>query len=205
MPSLLKESLPPNYGDTGNDTDNDKELPFDPNEPKSFQEYFESKLKISEIDEKQNDYDSDDEDSVAENISKDEEENEWVSPIPRQSYRLLIQILQYGDRLLTHNSKPLRIQILKIIKLIIPMLSTQYDSLLPQVAQVWDSVTQCLFDKDYSIINSASSTTETIITFSQDFISRKIIELWDNLKAGCPLLFNKRGQYKSQYNDISFC
>ena len=59
------------------------------------------------------------------------------------------------------------------------------------MARVWDSVTQCLFDKDYSIINSASSTTETIITFSQDFISRRFIELWGRLMAHCPLLLIK--------------
>lgn len=191
--SLLKKSLPLHNSDNADNIDsNDKDLPFGPNEPKSFQEYFESKLKVQEIDDKQDSYDSDDEEeSTMDDKSKNEEENEWVSPIPRQSYRLLIQILQYGDRLLTHNSKPLRIQILKVMKLIIPMLSTQYDSLLPQVAQAWDSVTQCLFDKDYSIINAASLTTETIITFSQDFISRRFIELWDRLKTQCPLLLIK--------------
>lgn len=190
--SLLKEALPlHNNNDKNSINRTDKDLPFDPNEPKSFQEYFESRLKIQEIDEKQNGDDSDDEEGAIDGANKSDEENEWVSPIPRQSYRLLIQILQYGDRLLTHNSKPLRIQILKVMKLTIPMLSTQYDSLLPQVAQVWDSVTQCLFDKDYSIINSASLTTETIITFSQDFISRRFIELWDRLKIQCPLLLMK--------------
>ncbi|KAK5778876.1 Tti1p PWA37_001224 [Arxiozyma heterogenica] len=194
--SLLKEALPlHNNNNKDNISRTDKDLPFDPNEPKSFQEYFESRLKIQEIDEKQNSGengdDSDDEEGAIDSANKSDEENEWVSPIPRQSYRLLIQILQYGDRLLTHNSKPLRIQILKVMKLTIPMLSTQYDSLLPQVAQVWDSVTQCLFDKDYSIINSASLTTEIIITFSQDFISRRFIELWDRLKIQCPLLLMK--------------
>lgn len=190
--SLLKEALPLHNNNNKNSISRtDKDLPFDPNEPKSFQEYFESRLKIQEIDEKQNGDDSDDEEGAIDGANKSDEENEWVSPIPRQSYRLLIQILQYGDRLLTHNSKPLRIQILKVMKLTIPMLSTQYDSLLPQVAQVWDSVTQCLFDKDYSIINSASLTTETIITFSQDFISRRFIELWDRLKIQCPLLLMK--------------
>lgn len=167
-----------------------KDLPFKPDEPKNFQEYFDSKLKIQEIDEEQ---DSDDENENEDKGGNEAETDDldaikWVSPIPKESYRLLIQIIEYGDRLLTHNSKSLRVQILKVIRLAVPMLATQYHSLLPQVAQIWDSVTQCLFDRDYSIINSAASTTETIIHFAQDFVSRRFIDLWSRLRIECPVL-----------------
>lgn len=185
--SLIESKLHTQFDDLNLDGN---DLPFKPNEPKDFQEYFDSKLKIQEINEE---LDSDDE-NENENENGTEEETtdsdtiKWVSPIPKESYRLLIQIIEYGDRLLTHNSKSLRVQILKVIKLTIPMLATQYHSLLPQVAQIWDSVTQCLFDKDYSIINSAASTAESIIHFAQDFISRRFIDLWTKLQSECPLL-----------------
>lgn len=185
LSSLLKSKLPTVTDEL---TLNQNDLPFKPNEPKDFKEYFDAKLKIQEIDE---DGDSDDENEDKNEREEEPRESdtiEWVSPIPRESYKLLIQIGQYGDRLLMHNSKPLRIQILKVIRLTVPMLATQYDSLLPQVAQIWDSVTQCLFDKDYSIINSAASTTEVVIHSAHDFISRRFIDLWARLQTECPLL-----------------
>lgn len=196
LSKLLKISLK-----SGNNIllEKDTSIPFDPNEPKSFQEYFDSKLKIQEVSEEG---DSDDEDintgdmayndqtieKEATDEKKERDEVKWVSPIPRESYRLLIQIIQYGCRLLTHNSKSLKIQILKIIKLAIPLLASQYDSLLPQVAQVWDCVVECLLHKDYSIIHAASSTTEIIIKFAGDFIVRRFIDLWNELQDKSSLL-----------------
>lgn len=168
------------------DDDDDKELAID--EPKNFQEYFDQKLKIHEV---EDDSDDEDDDSNAEGNEGDDggrDEIEWVSPIPVLSYRLLIKILNYGDRLLTTEFKPLKIQILKNISLIIPMLSTQYDSLLPQVAQIWGSVVQCMFDTDYSIVIFASHALQTIIKCSKTFICKRFIELWCELQENCALL-----------------
>ena len=74
------------------------------------------------------------------NIKKENEK--WSSPIPRDSYRLLLQIAGYSDRLLTHPSRQLKVQILLTMRKIFPMLATEHAMLLPQVAKSWDLIVQ---------------------------------------------------------------
>ncbi|CCK72962.1 Tti1p KNAG_0M01090 [Huiozyma naganishii CBS 8797] len=172
----------------------DEDLPLGENEPANFQEYFDAKLKI-----KQEDKDSDDEaDDEEEQLKNGPPKVEWISPIPRESYRTLIQFNQYGERLLTHPSKPLKIQILKVMKMVTSMLSTQYDLLLPQVAQVWDSVVRCTSDTDHSIVNAACETLKEIIDYSGDFIAKRFLDLWPYLKKNCALLRETR--YKGSFS-----
>lgn len=178
--------------DNYNDSDNANVDTISENEPKNFQEYFDQKLKIHEAkNQKVEEIDSDDEEDIEteEEDKKDvNDEVEWVSPIPVLSYRLLIKILNYGDRLLTTSSKPIRIQILKNVSLIIPMLSTQYDSLLPQVAQIWESIVQCMFDKDYSVVIFAANALQMMIKYSNTFICKRFTEVWCELQENCHLL-----------------
>ncbi|CCF59291.1 hypothetical protein KAFR_0G02590 [Kazachstania africana CBS 2517] len=159
-----------------------EELPFDKNEPKNFQEYFESKMSGLE-----NDSDDEDETTETDEINNSNEngaqegEEKWLSPIPMESYKILLQILAYGDRLLRHPFKPLRVQILKVIKFIIPLLATQYSSLLPQIAQSWDSIVECSVDKDFSIVKPACECLKEMLHFSGNFLSRRFIDLWEIL------------------------
>lgn len=154
-------------------------------DPKSFQEYFDSKLRVVDSD------DEEDEDEIEipdDNQKSKDEDNKWVSPIPRESYRILLQILGYGDRLLTHRSKPLKVQILRIIKLIIPMLASQYNSFLPQVAQIWDTLVLCSLDKDLSIVKPACDCLQELIHYAGDFITTRFLELWKNWQEKSALL-----------------
>ncbi|AQZ16653.1 TTI1 (YKL033W) [Zygosaccharomyces parabailii] len=142
-------------------------------EPSNFQEYFDSK--IQEVD-------SDDEETHGDEemeLQAADREEKWISPIPVSSYRILLQVFNYGDRLLTHPSKHLRVQILHVMELIIPLLSTQYDSLLPQVANVWDTVVSCTMDPDYTIVRPACRCLQMMVHHAGDFVTRRFFELWD--------------------------
>lgn len=158
---------------------------FDENEPRNFQEYFDSRLREVDSDD-ESDVDSTfdkDEDKGANDEEEEEEKQEekWVSPIPQDAYKIMLQILGYGDRLLTHPSKPLQIQILKVINLMIPMLSTQHNLLLPQTAQIWDGIVDCVVRTDYSIVKASSECLQTLIHYSGDFISKRFCDLWEKL------------------------
>ena len=155
--------------------------------PRNFQEYFDSKLRELDSD--------DEEESEQENIGDEPElvegeakEDQWVSPIPRKSYKILLQILGYGDRLLTHRSKSLRVQILCCTKLILPMLATQYDSLLPQVAQIWNTLALCSLDNDFSIVKPACDCLQEVILCAGDFVTTRFLELWKTWKDKSGLL-----------------
>ncbi|CCE64197.1 hypothetical protein TPHA_0G03570 [Tetrapisispora phaffii CBS 4417] len=174
------------------DTDPLKEEEFDGlDEPKNFQEYFDSKLREADSDDELSEGEENIEEELKDggkNENPEDDAEKWISPIPRDSYRILLKIIGYSDRLLTHPSKPLKIQVLSVIKLIVPMLDTQHDSLLPQVAKIWDVLIACVLDSDFSITQAACECVKVIITHSKDFITKRFIELWTTLKDKSTLL-----------------
>ncbi|OUM55350.1 hypothetical protein BVG19_g4874 [[Candida] boidinii] len=60
-----------------------------------------------------------------------------ASPISKSMYLLLNQIFTYSDRLAMHDSIRLRLQILRLINRLIPILATSKDDLLPSLASTW--------------------------------------------------------------------
>ncbi|KAL3230616.1 hypothetical protein RNJ44_01065 [Nakaseomyces bracarensis] len=173
-------------------------LPLDMDEDAALEEVDNFKDYVAN---KMNTPDSDDEDEIVDDVEAIDDEipngddpkkkkdlEEWNSPIPLQSYRILLQIASYGDRLLTHPSKDLRIQILRVLSLTWPMLATQYSSMLPQIAQSWDAVTNCILDNNYVIVDAASICTKIMIQYSGDFISKRFIDLWKVIKKSSSII-----------------
>jgi len=172
--------------DESNLINGNTDLKFGEDEPKNFQAYFDQKL--NEIKADSDDDDDEDDDRETDHPEGNDDEEKWTSPIPKESYRILLQIFAYGDRLLKHNSKPLKIQVLEVSSLVVPLLFTQYNSMLPQIAQTWDSVVECTFDKDYAIVNSACNCIKEMIHYSGDFLTKRFIDLWKQLQKRCVLL-----------------
>ncbi|CCD27375.1 Tti1p NDAI_0K01840 [Naumovozyma dairenensis CBS 421] len=181
------------------------DYPLDEDEPKNFQDYFDSKLREvdsddeSIMDEVQNVEGEgvleNDDGEEEEEDEKDDDEDKWVSPIPNDAYKILLQIFSYSDRLLTHPSKPLRIQILRTCQILIPMISTQHSLFLPQVAQFWNTVVKCSLDDDFNIIKYSMECIELLMHFADDFITKRFFEFWSRLKNESVLLkkINKIG------------
>ncbi|CAI4044915.1 hypothetical protein SKDZ_11G1730 [Saccharomyces kudriavzevii ZP591] len=153
--------------------ENDVGFSKEDNGSSNFQEYFDSRLREPDSD--------DEEEGELEGENSDNDADEWTSPIPRDSYKILLQILSYGERLLTHPSKRLRVQILLVMRLIFHLLATQHKLLIREVASTWDSITQCLICTDYSIVQPACLCVEQMIRYSGDFVSKRFIELWQKL------------------------
>lgn len=68
------------------------------------------------------------------------------------------------------------------------MLATQYSSLLPQVAQAWPLISTLTFDSDYSIVEAACVCLRIMIECSGDFVSKRFVDLWKEVKARSILL-----------------
>lgn len=157
---------------------------------KSFQEYFDSKVRDVDSDDEDgpgNEYQNESQQSVKESADH-KNEVKWLSPIPVASYRIILQIFNYGDRLLTHKSRTLRIKILILMKLMVPMLASQYDSLLPQIALSWDTVVDGSIDSDLSIVKCACDCLQEMVCCSQDFIIKRFLDLWATWKKKSLLL-----------------
>lgn len=138
--------------------------------------------------------DSDDEDDLddqstpqqGDNIKKENEK--WSSPIPRDSYRLLLQIAGYSDRLLTHPSRQLKVQILLTMRKIFPMLATEHAMLLPQVAKSWDLIVQLTLSDDFALAKVACDCLRELIACSGDFVTKRFLDLWTLYRSSSQLL-----------------
>ncbi|SCV01267.1 LAME_0G15104g1_1 [Lachancea meyersii CBS 8951] len=160
-------------------------------EPGNFQEFFNSKLREVDSDDEEEDNDIEKDLHGAHSDGNPEDASKkWTSPIPRDSYRLLLQITAYGDRLLTHSSRPLKVQILQLARKIFPMLATEYDMLLPQVAKSWDMVVQISLGADYSLVKPALECLRSIINCSGDFVTKRFIDMWGLITRDSALLQN---------------
>ncbi|CUS20570.1 LAQU0S01e09648g1_1 [Lachancea quebecensis] len=168
-----------------------------PDDPSTFQEFFDRRVHEVDSDDEEDDFLSAGH-SEGEGLPETTEEGQpllpgnandkWVSPIPRDSYRLLLQIIGYGDRLLTHPSRQLKVQILQLMSKVFPMLATQHDMLLPQVSKSWDVVVQLSLNPDFAISKVACECLREIIHCSGDFVTKRFVDLWGAHKAHSPLL-----------------
>ncbi|SCU94893.1 LADA_0G12134g1_1 [Lachancea dasiensis] len=158
---------------------------------KDFGEFLNRKLEEVDSDDEDEDtseLDADDQ-TFAEHAHPAEDSSEkWSSPIPKESYRLLLQIIGYGDRLLTHRSRPLKVQILRLMSKIFPMLATEYDMLLPQVARSWDILVVISLSSDFAVVKPALECLQMIIRHSGDFITKRFLDLWENYQTNSVLL-----------------
>ncbi|WEJ95578.1 hypothetical protein PSN45_003101 [Yamadazyma tenuis] len=69
-----------------------------------------------------------------------EKEEIWTSMVPKNIYFIVQRVFIYGLRLLSHPSDVLKIQLLKILIDIYPILSTNYSLTLPLAADHWSDI-----------------------------------------------------------------
>lgn len=106
----------------------------------SSKEYFKRKKPGVPFSQESDSDDDSDDNSDTESGTKgddEDEESQWTSPIPKGIYLSIQQIFNYGFRLLSHPSMSLKLQILKTLKSVYPILSTNYLLLMPLIAQNW--------------------------------------------------------------------
>ncbi|SCU92073.1 LAFA_0F07822g1_1 [Lachancea sp. 'fantastica'] len=180
--------------------------------PGNFDEFFNSKLREVDSDDEDDDDDDEDDDNGDDNEEMAESQNstkesgalhdseKWSSPIPRDSYRLLLQIAGYGDRLLTHESRALKVQILQLARHVFPMLATEYDMLLPQIAKSWDLIVHISMSADFSLVKPALECVTVMIKHSGDFVTKRFIDLWGAYKKDSALLQSVNRKQKNAGN-----
>lgn len=126
--------------------------------------------------------DSDDEDQeLPEDIPAQEEK--WTSPIPENLYKLLQQIMFYGERLLTHPSVKLHIQILRTYEKMIPILATSTKHLYPIVASIWPIVCTMVNNSDPKVVIPGSKVMAQMLEYTGGFLSTRFTDFWKQLKT----------------------
>ncbi|AGO13790.1 AaceriAGL078Wp [[Ashbya] aceris (nom. inval.)] len=143
--------------------------------------------------------DSDDEADAAEDAQTEAPEDTWESPIPREPYRILLQFINYCDRLLTHPSKPVRIQILRLMQKIVPMLATQYSAMLPKIARMWDLLVQLAVGSDPALLKETFTVLALVVAHSGDFLNKRFIDFWARLRLESPIFGHRQTRKMHQF------
>lgn len=145
--------------------------------------------------------DSDDEEEGEEETEAVEEEEKWSCIIPKNIYMLIQQVFIYGLRLLSHPSDNLKIQLLKTLTNLYPLLSLNYPLVLPIVADNWTEIIS-LFPQELKseevTVNALNLLTIIIETDNQkedSFFSKRYLDL-------CTMIL-ERFQSTRQTNELS--
>lgn len=113
----------------------------------------------------------------------DEGEN-WVSPLDSKTYNLLLDILEYAQRLAKHKSVRLTLITLKLINKIVPLISSQRSMFLPVAASTWDYVSSFLLDtSDARVITCSVAVLKSITRYANTFVSSRFIKLFKDIDA----------------------
>ncbi|KAL6950840.1 hypothetical protein ACO0QE_000122 [Hanseniaspora vineae] len=108
-----------------------------------------------------------------------QEERPWTSPIPQQAYKLIVQITNYGERMLTTTtSLHLKTQILNCISESISLLATQYDSFLPQVAQSLWKIVYDMSTENVYLMEKSFQSLRMMIHYAQGFLIDRFLNAW---------------------------
>ncbi|CAH2350719.1 TEL2-interacting protein 1 [[Candida] railenensis] len=175
------------------------------NDYDSNKEYFKRKQNVPFAEQMA---DSDDEDADDENQDEGNTGNnenavdEWKSRIPRSIYDIIQRIFNYSFRLLSHPSTTLRHQILKMLTKVYPILSTNYNMVLPLISKHWPIIMTLVVGtnslstyeapgSDDTYLESANlvlpAVELTTVLIKEDrkqneaFLGRKFLELWEFL------------------------
>ncbi|AAS54412.1 AGL078Wp [Eremothecium gossypii ATCC 10895] len=143
--------------------------------------------------------DSDDEVDETDDAQAEPQADIWESPIPREPYRILLQFINYCDRLLTHPSKHVRIQILRLLQKLIPMLATQYNTMLPKIARVWDLLVDLATGSDPALLKETFAVLTLAVSHSGDFLNKRFIDFWAKLRLESSLFGQQRARKMHQF------
>lgn len=107
--------------------------PFNGYEP--GKEYFKRKANIP-FDQQNSDEDDSDDENL-DNEEPPEQEAPWTSPVPQNTYNIILHIFKYGLQLLTHPSTKLKLIVLHTLRETLPVVITSNSLVLPLLAEYW--------------------------------------------------------------------
>lgn len=148
-----------------------------------------------------------------------EEDRIWPSPIPEDSYKIVLQIFMYGLQLLTHPSIKLRLIILKLFKDAYGIVASNYEKLMPVLAEFWPIIlsiiagTQTISEWEYGVATHQPQLVESALKFAirvfqedarhNAFMSRRFLDTWEYLRKHNRLFSSSRQSHESMDIEVS--
>lgn len=106
--------------------------------------------------------------------------SKWTSPVPKSVHSLVSNIFSYSVKFLTNPSATLRTKLLTQLKLSLPVLASNQETLLPLIADAWPSIIHILDDRDESVQvqRAARQLVAQLSIYSGDFLTTRIVDSW---------------------------
>ncbi|KAK9457046.1 armadillo-type protein [Dipodascopsis uninucleata] len=124
------------------------------------------------------------------------EDEKWVSTIPKPWYMIVKKITLYGKYFLSHESPRIRFNVLELIRLALPSLSTEKKELLPVINDIWQMVVDRLDDIELYNVKAALLVIADCCQYSDDFMANRIQSTWPKLKNMLPVSIPKSREGK---------
>lgn len=159
-----------------------------PDDLLNFEEETEEQLKKSKILEIDSDDESESEDEIKSipqsvNGSDEDEHEKWESPIEPKVYSIIVNIFEYGERLMQMTNTNNVIIILKLLKRIIPLLSTEKRKFLPIAVKIWEKLIFNLnATQNLTVISLTLENLIEIIRYLNTFMASRFIDLFTFIK-----------------------
>lgn len=115
-----------------------------------------------------------------------EDEDKWVSPVPKVSYHVVKHIIEYSDRYMTHEDPRFVNLLLNLVQLCTPILASQTEEFLPIVHQVWPALVAHVTSEDVTTVENTLKCIGHLCTYAADFMTSRISALWPQIQAILP-------------------
>lgn len=138
------------------------------------------------------------------NVATPEEQEQWMSPVPRPTWELVRQVVEYSDRFLLHESAPLRRQLLDLMHAALPILASASvsteaaaaaaahgpggagetkEEFLPVVSDVWPVLVRALDDEDALVAARALAVIVRVVALAGGFMATRVAAVWPRVRT----------------------
>lgn len=145
----------------------------------------EEKLKRDKILEIDSDDESESEDevkSIPQSTNDDDESDDgekWLSPIEPMVYSIIVNIFEYGERLMQITNTTNTIIISKLLKRIIPVLATEKRRFMPLSVKIWEKLVFNLsYTENLTVVILSLENMIEIIRYENTFMVSRFIEVF---------------------------
>uniref|UniRef100_A0A060SYM3 ARAD1C02332p n=1 Tax=Blastobotrys adeninivorans TaxID=409370 RepID=A0A060SYM3_BLAAD len=116
-----------------------------------------------------------------------QEEEKWTAPVPEQTYKLIKNMVGYGDTFLTHGSSKLRSNLIQLISGALPILSVSRKELLPVINSYWPVLVSRLNDSETFVVEETLETIAFTCQYGGDFMTKRVNDIFPKIRSLLPL------------------
>lgn len=150
------------------------------------QDYLSRKPDFSDILEEPSTDQHDDSEAAEENTKTEQDEDKWVSPVPKSSYTVVKHIVEHADRYMTHNEPGFINVLLQLVENCVPIMASQTEEFLPLVHQIWPALVFHLNEENVTAVERTLACIASLCQYAKEFMTSRVSDLWPQISRLLP-------------------